>query len=129
MGFLIGGPLGAAIGAVGGGLVGGLVGNAVSGSVWVSDSGYTDGAASRKAVTFDATTLLRDPRGFALVNWIKGSMLDGAGTPFTVQMYGANVPARFPQLAGGLGRYRSGLLEPAGQQVELHPIGGGLLGH
>jgi len=97
LGFLAGGPIGAAVGAGLGALAGGLLGHYITGAVSVSDDGYADGAAdSRKKVRFNATTLFRDPTQFALVNWVKGSMLDGTGRPFNVTMYGATVPANFP---------------------------------
>jgi hypothetical protein len=96
-GFLLGGPLGAGVGAALGGLGGGVLGHLISGAVSVSDDTYIDSAAdSRKKIRFNATTLFRDPTQFALVNWIKGSMLDGTGAPFNVTMYGSTVPANFP---------------------------------
>jgi len=97
LGFLAGGPLGAAVGAGLGAVAGGVLGHLISGAVSVSDEGYADGPAeSRKNVRFNATTLFRDSSQFALVNWVKGSMLDGTGRPFRVTMYGATVPASFP---------------------------------
>jgi hypothetical protein len=97
LGFLAGGPVGAAAGAGLGAVAGGVLGHLITGAVSVSDDRYVDGAAdSRKNIRFNATTLFRDPAQFALVNWIKGSMLDGTGAPFTVPMYGAAVPANFP---------------------------------
>jgi hypothetical protein len=97
LGYLVGGPIGAAVGAGLGALAGGLLGHYMTGAVSVADDTYVDGPAdSRKKIRFNATTLFREPTQFALVNWVKGSMRDGTGAPFTVQMYGATVAANFP---------------------------------
>lgn len=66
-------------------------------SMWLSGDRYNDTATtSQKLIQFNAFIPqglnLRD---YAFVNFIRGSYLDAAATPLTVQMYGANVPFNF----------------------------------
>lgn len=98
-GFLLGGVPGAVLGGLGGAALGGVVGHLLTGSsgprLAKSHDTYTDSATqSTKDIRFDVGVPSGGRAGdYALVNWLKGFMKDGAGSYFTLQLYGSTVNA------------------------------------